>query len=242
MTTSLRPPGPPGRPIIGHLADVRRDLLGFMLECARSYGDVVGLRYGPKPVIVLNHPRDIETVLITRNRSFVKGRFYDVLGRMLGHGLLTSDGAFWLRQRRLAQPAFHRERVAAYADQMVAYAEEAVAGWPDGAQIDVQREMSRLTLRIVCKALFDADMAGEAAQVAGALPIALRELDTQMNGPEFVLPGWLWTPSQRRLRAAVRWLERVVYRIIGQRRISGEDRGDLLSALLAVRDEDGRGM
>jgi len=242
MTASRRPPGPNGRPLVGHLLEVRRNQLGFLRTCARDFGDVVEVRYGPKPVMLLNHPRYIEEVLVTQHRVFAKGRFYAILQPMLGHGLLTSEGSFWLRQRRLAQPAFHRERVAAYADVMVAYAEEAVAAWSDGAVLDVQREMARLTLRIVCRALFDAEVSAEAAAVGGALPIALRELDAQINGPEFLLPAWVWTPSRLRLRRAVRHLDRVVYRIIARRRASGEDRGDLLSALLAVRDEDGTGM
>jgi cytochrome P450 len=242
MTNDPRPPGPKGHPLIGHLIELRRDQLGFLRACGREFGDVVEVRYGPRPVLLLNHPRDIEEVLVTQHRRFAKGRFYALLRPLLGQGLLTSEGSFWLRQRRLAQPAFHRERVAGYAAVMAAYAEEAVEAWADGAVIDVQREMSALTLRVVCRALFDADVTGEAAVVGGALPIALRELDAQLNGPEFLLPGWIWTPSRLRLRRAVRHLDRVVYRIIARRRADGADRGDLLSALLAVRDEDGTGM
>src|SRR5215211_5207913 len=151
-TSTPLPPGPPGLPLVGHLAEMRRDLLGFLLACRRDYGDVVTLRFGPRPVFLLSNPRDIEEVLVGQHRSFGKGRFYAVLHPMLGHGLLTSEGAFWLRQRRLAQPAFHRERVAAYAEIMVAYAEEVVAGWRAGAVLDVQREMAGLTLRVVGKA------------------------------------------------------------------------------------------
>jgi cytochrome P450 len=242
MAPGHRPPGPKGRPLLGSLAELRRDQLGFLRACARDFGDVVEIWYGPKPVVLLSNPRDIEEVLVTQHRVFAKGRFYALLQPLLGHGLLTSEGSFWLRQRRLAQPAFHRERVAAYADLMVAYAEEAVAAWSDGAVIEVQAEMSRLTLRVVCRALFDADVGGEAAVVGAALPIALRELDAQIHGPELLLPSWVGTPSRLRLRRAVRHLDRVVYGVIAQRRRSDEDRGDLLSALLAVRDEDGTGM
>ena len=95
--------------------------MGFIFDCARRYGDFVQLQFGRRTVILLGNPRDVETVLVTRQRDFAKGYFYRVLRPLLGNGLLTSEGDFWLRQRRLAQPAFHRERINAYAETMVAY-------------------------------------------------------------------------------------------------------------------------
>src|SRR5438445_9631585 len=117
------PPGPPGLPFVGHLLDMQRDQLGFLMRCAREYGDVVPLRFGPNLVILLNHPADLEDVLAKKNRSFAKGRYYRLLRPLLGNGLFTSEGDFWLRQRRLAQPAFHRDRIAGYARTMLEFTE-----------------------------------------------------------------------------------------------------------------------
>jgi cytochrome P450 len=235
-------PGPPGHLFLGNIPDISRDQLGFLHECARRYGDAVQLQFGRRPVVVLNNPHDVEEVLVTQQRNFAKGYFYRVLGPLLGNGLLTSEGSFWLRQRRLAQPAFHRERINAYAQTMVGYTADLLAQWRGGETRDVHDDMMRLTFRIVGKTLFDADIQAEAHEVGQSLPLALHELSTQMTGPEFLLPGWVPTPSRWRLTQAVRRLDPLVYRLIADRRSSAEDRGDLLSALLRVQDEDGSRM
>ena len=236
------PPGPPGLPLLGHLLQLRRDQLGFLMCCTRKYGDVVPLRFGPNLVILLNHPRDLEDVLARKNRSFIKGRFYQILGPLLGNGLFTSEGEFWLRQRRLAQPAFHRERIAVYARVMVEFTEYMLAGWKHGERRDVNADMMQLTFRVVAKALFDADVSREAHDMGAALTEALHELDKEINGLGLLIPpGWP-TPGRLRLRAAVKRLDRIVFRILQQRRQAGEDRGDLLAMLLDAQDEDGSRM
>ena len=234
--------GPRGNWLFGHLLDVSRDQLGFLLNCAQTYGDRVELRFGRRRIVVFNHPSDVEEVLVTQQRNFVKGYFYRILEPLLGSGLLTSEGEFWLRQRRLSQPAFHRERIAAYAHTMLAYTQELLGSWADGMVRDVNDDMMQLTLRIVGKTLFDADFQSEATEVGQALPAALHELSAQMTGPEFILPSPIPTPSRARLRRAVDRLDPLVLRMIAQRRAAGDDRGDLLSALLRVRDEDGSRM
>ena len=200
---------------------------------------MVPIRYGPQLVLLLHHPDLIEEVLVTRQRDFAKGRFYRILGPLLGEGLLTSEGDAWRRNRRLAQPAFHRARVAAYGQTMVDATERLLEGWRPGAVRDVHADMMRLTLNIVVKTLLDADVEGEAAAVGEALPEALRELDGLMNGPAFLLPQALPTPGKRRLARAVRRLDAVVYRIIAERRAGPGDRGDLLSMLLQAHGEPG---
>lgn len=234
--------GPRGRLLFGNLLDVGRDQLGFLLNCARTYGDRVELRFGRRRIVVFNHPADVEEVLVTQQRNFIKGYFYRILGPLLGNGLLTSEGEFWLRQRRLSQPAFHRERIAAYARTMRSYTQELLGSWSDGMVRDVNDDMMQLTLRIVGKTLFDADFQSEATEVGQALPAALHELSAQMIGPEFILPSSIPTPSRARLRRAISRLDPLVLRMIAQRRAAGDDRGDLLSALLRVRDADGSRM
>lgn len=240
-----KPTGPPGNFLLGNLLEASRDQLGFLRDCARTYGDRVEVRFGRRPIILLNHPRDVDEVLVNQQRNFVKGYFYRILGQLLGNGLLTSEGDFWLRQRRLAQPAFHRERINSYANTMVAYTQEMLGEWSDGAIRNVHEDMMELTLRIVGKTLFDTDFqsaAEDVAAVAAALPVALEELTAQMIGPEFMLPIRIPTPSRLRLRRAVARLDPVVLRIIAQRRATDDDRGDLLSALLRAQDDDGSHM
>ena len=141
LTGSLSPkdaPGPRGQILFGSLRHVRRDPLAFYLEARRQFGDVVRFRsMGPYYWFLLSHPDDIEHVLRKRAQNYPKGIFNVRLGLMIGEGLLTSEGDFWLRQRRLAQPAFHRRRIAGYAEIMVAEAERMLAGWHDGEVRDV---------------------------------------------------------------------------------------------------------
>ncbi len=236
------PPGPPALPLLGHLLALGRDQLGFLRRCTREYGDVVPLRFGPNLVILLNHPTDLEDVLARKNRSFIKGRYYQLLTPLLGNGLFTSEGDFWLRQRRLAQPAFHRERIAAYARVMVDFTEQTLATWRPGESRDVNADMMQLTFRVVAKALFDADVAGDAHEMGTALALTLHDLDKEINGLGLLIPpGWP-TPGRLRLRQNVKRLDRIVFRMVQQRRLAGDDRGDLLSMLLQALDEDGTRM
>ena len=158
MSERKYPPGPKGELLFGHFRLVTRDPLGFLSRCAREYGDVVGLRMLHLRSFFLRHPNDIEKVLVTHNRNFIKGRILRSNRRVFGNGLLVSEGDFWLRQRRLAQPAFHRERVAGYGRTMVAAAARMIEGWRDGETRDVHEEMMRLTLGIVAETLFGAQV------------------------------------------------------------------------------------
>jgi cytochrome P450 len=237
VNVATRPPGPPRRLIGGNFPDYRQDPLTFTVACARAYGDVVSLRFGPKRVLLLSHPDLVEYVLVTANRNFKKDFSLGLFRPLLGNGLLTSDGDFWLRQRRLIQPVFQRQRIAAYGATMVDYTERMLTGWQDGASLDLHTAMMQLALEIAAKTLFDADVTGEARDVGHALEEALRCVDARFNIFYWV-PVWVPTPNNRRLRRAVRRLDTILYRIIDQRRAAGGDRGDLLSLLLHARDED----
>ena len=240
MAAPPSPPGPPGNLLLGHLLELNRDHLGFVHDCVRRYGDAVLIRFGRRPVVVINDPRDVEYVLVTNQRNFSKGYFYRLLAPAVGNGLLTSEGDFWRRQRRLAQPAFHQQRINAYAETMSKYSQKSMESWRAGEQRDVQDDLMRLTLRIVGRTLFGADLEESAPVVARALPRALAEMNKQITGPEFMLPGGVPTPSRIRLRRAVAQLDPVVFRLIAQRRANPHDTGDLLSALLGAQDEDGQ--
>jgi len=209
-------------------------------KLSRKYGDIVYFRFGPQDVFFLNHPDYIKDVLVTHHQSFMKGRALQRAKRLLGEGLLTSEGDFHRRQRRLAQPAFHRGRIASYGAVMTAYAARASSRWRDGETLDISQEMMRLTLAIVGKTLFDADVEAEADEIGAALT-AVMELFDYLLMPFSELLEKLPLPHVRRFQRAKDRLDETIYRIIEERRAGLEDRGDLLSMLLAARDEEGDG-
>ena len=242
MSVRTRPPGPKGHPLTGNLFDYTRDHLGFLTRCAREYGDVVRLRFINVQTYLLNTPDHIEYVLVRNNRNFIKSKGIRHSLGFLGDGLLTSEGSFWRRQRRLAQPAFHRERIEAYGRVMVECAEHEISGWKSNEIRNVHEEMARLTLDIVAKTLFGALLTVEFEEVGAALETIAQRF-TGRGGVLFHLPEKVPTPANLRFRQAVRSLDGVIYRLIEGRRASGERNGDLLSMLLKVRDEEtGEGM
>jgi cytochrome P450 len=241
MSARTQPPGPKGHWLKGNLAEFRRDSLGFITHCAREYGDIVSLKLGPKRVYLLNHPDLIEQVLVTQNRNFIKHFITRLLQRILGEGLLNSEADIWLRQRRLAQPAFHRSRIEAYGRVMVEFTENMLRTWKEGESRDIHVEFMRLALGIVAKTLLNADAAGEANTVASALEFLLKDFLYRWE-TLLPVPRWVPTPHNLRCKRARRSLEGTIYKYIRQGRAAGVDRGDLLSMLLQVRDEDGSGM
>jgi len=235
MTATLR--GPRGHGLLGHLSDFQHDQLGFYADCAR-YGDVVPVRLGPRRAVLFYHPDAIEDVLVTRSRDFVKSPGVRLLRPLLGEGLLLAERDFWLRQRRLVQPAFHRQRVAAYGEVMTAYAERRLADWKEDDVRDVHDEMMSLTQAIVAKTLFDAEVSDEAHEVGTASHVLMQDFSARLGSMLQLLPSWLPTPANLRARRAIQRLDQLVYRIIAARRQSAEDRGDLLSILLHAQDAD----
>ena len=232
-----KPPGPKGAFFSAAATAFRRDQLGFYASCVREYGDVVATRMGPYRIWLVYHPDAIEELLVTRARDFVKSPGVRLLRPLLGDGLLLSEGDFWLRQRRLAQPAFHRQRVAGYGEVMAGFAERHVAGWANGAVVELHGEMMALTQAIVGKTLFDADVSGDAHEASEAAKILAEDFGAKLASLR-LLPAWVPTPSHLRARRAIRRLDAIVHRIIAARRASGEDRGDLLSMLVHAQDAD----
>ena len=238
------PPGPPRRPILGNLVEFGRNPLTFFARCAEEYGDVVSLRIGGWPALFLNHPDHFENVLLTNNRNFIKHRFFwRHVTEIFGRGLLTSEGAPWLTQRRLMQPAFHRDRIAGYGATMVAYTERMLDRWTGNGseRRDVHDDLLKLTMEIATKTLFGADLPRvEAAEVSAAFSEAIVEIANRFRRP-FRIPPWLPIPSNRRYQRAMARLDRLIYGFIDQKKLEGTG-DDLLSMLMEVRDEDGTGM
>ncbi len=236
--------GPAGSAILGNLNELGGDPLGFLTKCDRNYGDIVPLRLGPTPACLITAPHLIEAVLKNRD-SFIKSRGFRALNRLLGHGLLTNEGDSWFRQRRLAQPVFHRKRIAGYGRTMVDYTEQMLNSWGDDntEPRDIHSDMMRLTLNIVMKAIFNQDVStGEADTVAHALDVSMNWFDSKRRQNFFIIE-WFPRPENIRYRNAVKAMDETIYGIIRDRKESGEDPGDLLSMLMAARDEeDGSGM
>ena len=236
-----RPPGPEPHFLIGNFPLGRPDPLAVFTGWAREFDDIFYYRAGWIHVYFLNSPELIESVLVTNQQNFRKDRVIQNSRWFLGQGLLTSEGSEWLRQRRLCQPAFHRERLALYARIINGCAEEMLDSWKDGESRDVHQEMMQLTLRVVAKVLFSVDVKQESGEVAAALNLLMKH----SSGARMLLPPWvryLPLPFLIRVRRAVRQLDEVVYRIIRERRESESDKGDLLSMLMSARDEDGSRM
>ena len=237
----VHPPGPKPHFLLGNLPEFGADVLGFFTSCAREYGDITYLRLARSPGYLISHPDLIEQVLVAQHRNFIKHTFFwRHVRAIFGRGLLTSEGDFWLRQRRLAQPAFHRDRIAAYGGVMVTYAERMLDRWTVGETRPLHDDLMALTLLIVAKVLFDADVARDVQAVGRALDAAMHEIAVRFARP-FRIPDAIPTPGNLRYRRAVTGLNDVVHRIVRDHRTSG-GRGDLLDLLIEARDEEGNAM
>ena len=220
-----------------------RDPLEFFSGLTRDYGDIAYVRLANERLFIASDPADIKDILVTHNQNFHKSRGLERIKILLGEGLLTSEDDFHLRQRRLIQPAFHRERIAVYAATMVSYADRVRSGWTDGATYDMSREMSRLTLLVVGKTLFDMDVESQARDVGDAMT-GLMDSFWSLMLPFGEYLSYLPIPHMRRGRKARERLDDIIYRMIRERRATLGDRGDLLSMLLMAQDDEdkGRGM
>lgn len=215
-----------------------RDPIGSLLALSRDYGDVVHWKFAGTDTYLLKDPEHIKRVLVTDHRAFMKGRALQVARRVLGNGLLTSEGEFHDGQRRLMQPLFLPERIATYGPAIVGAAERTSNRWQEGDTVELQREMARLTLAIVGETIFDADLTVEADELADALTVSLDTLNL------FMLPyvgalERLPLPSMRRFRHAQARLDRTISGLLDERRPNGEKRDDLPSVLLAAAERKG---
>ena len=239
-----RPPGPRPQFLIGRMPLASRDPLALFSKWAAEFGDIFYYRAAWIHVYFLNHPDLIEAVLVRNYQNFLKDHVVRKSRWFFGEGLLTNEGESWLRQRRLSQPAFHRERIASYARTMTAYTSRMLDRWESGIEaatpFDVHQEMMQLTLRIVVRALFNVE-----AEQIGAISKAMNILMRNSSGVRMLLPPvarYLPTPAMIEFRRSVRQLDETVYGIIAARRRDESDSGDLLSMLMKARDEDGSSM
>ena len=228
---------------VGHLTQFGRDPLAFLERCAAEHGDFVALRFVNKPVLLLNHPDLIETVLGGNLHDFRKTIGYRTpfMRRLFGEGLLTSEGELWMRQRRLAQPAFHRDRIAGYGTAITGFAEALLREWRLSEQRNVHHDMMRLTTNVVTKTLFNSPPPPEIDEMGAASEAVMERFTKQWSLWRFFL-ALFPSPSSRRFDQVMTRLDRFIYGLIRERRATERDEGDLLSMLLRARDEEGKGM
>ncbi|MBT8454032.1 MAG: cytochrome P450 [Deltaproteobacteria bacterium] len=240
MPRLRRPPGPPNRLGLGNLRGMMQDQLQYMTEAAK-YGPLVDLPILSERYVLVLDPDLIQQSLAQGHAVMQKDRFTHELGRVLGQGLVTSEGALWRTQRKQVARAFIPRRIRTYADSMVAAAHRSLDDWSDGSVIPIHEAMAELTLDIVGRTLFDADVRGTAKEVGDALKVISDFYSDVLESP-IKPPPWWPSPRMFRFRKAVRNVDRIVSGIIDDRRQSAEDRGDLLSALLQAQDDEGAAM
>jgi cytochrome P450 len=238
------PPGPKGLPLAGVAFTLRRDPLAEMRRMAQEYGDIVRFEVMMQERILLNHPDWINQVLVIQQSKFHKSELTRrITARMLGQGLLISEGEFWRRQRRLAQPAFHRSRVNDYAATMLEIAQAHIREWRDGEERNIAQEMTALTLDIAVRTLFGTTLPGESRQVGQAMTFLMRYSLRRQRLP-FRIPETWPTPANRRANRELEFIGSLVYRIISERRAEGNSNHhtDLLALLMDAMDDDGSQM
>jgi cytochrome P450 len=248
MLASPRPPGPvvPGFTRIFNLLSPKRvyfDSLNYVHENARKFGGLYGIYIGKQETYVISDPALVHEVLVAKHADFHKAKVLrDAVGGFLGNGLLTSEDDFWRRQRKLAQPAFHHARIAAYADTMAQAAVRVCERWQPGETRDIAHEMMALTLDIVTRTLFGAEVGAHAKRIGELMVVLLEAANDVINAYE---PLWekITQKRARAVLAAQTELSAIVDGIITRRKQSTqEDNGDLLSMLLNARDDEDRPM
>jgi len=227
----------PGLPLIGNLLEFRRDRLAFQMRVADA--GITRTRVAWRTVYIVTDHELAHEVLVAKDDAFIKGPGLAVVAKpLLGEGLLTAEKDFHRRSRKLLAPAFTPRRMAGYAAVMADRAVAHAAQVRPGQMIDIAERMMSTTLDIVGRTLFDADLAGDARAVGDALTVAMEYVLASVLSA--VPLGWP-TPRRKRGMAAIAQLDEIVLRIVGERRAAGGDRGDVLSIILAARDDDGTG-
>ena len=238
VTHSGLPPGPKGTLLGGNVRQFRAGLLNFLLETAREYGPLASFRIGPRRVFLASGHDLIEQVLVTDAKHYIKHFGARAFKPVLGNGLVTSEGAFWHRQRKLIQPAFLKARVQSYVPTMVELTNQMLSTWTSGKRVQIDFEFEALTSKIALKTLFDLDDPGGRERFDGVLKLAFDLMNARLRRI-IKLPLWVPTPANLRLQRAIAELDRTVQGFIASGRSRQHHGNDLLSRLLLAQHEDG---
>jgi cytochrome P450 len=238
-----RPPGPRGIPLLGNSLQFGRDELGFLTQTQRIFGDLVSYDLAGWPSVLVNRSDDIEKILVKDHQNFIKNRvIWRHVTAVFGKGLLTAEGELWQRNRRLAAPAFAGQQLQGYGPDIVALARSAAGGWKASEIRDMHAEMMALTLRIAAKAFMNSEVEQDIADMDHAVHDLTVEIASRFKRP-VVIPDWVPLPGHIRYRRAIATGERIIGRMIDERRAHGyHGRQDFLSRLMAAKDESEQGM
>ena len=225
----------PNNSLFGHLKSYVRDPLHFLQDHQANYGDIFSFRVANRRLIFINHPDYIRRVLQENHRNYIKSQAYRKLALLLGDGLFTSEGDYWRTQRRTIQPAFHRDQIKTYAQTMHDYSMEMVERWKNDNQIELAREMTNVTLRIISKTMLDIELDHQGQTVEEHLPFALKYMVNRITSP-LAVPRWIPTSDNRQFSQAIQVLDKLIYEII---ELKKNNLGiDLLSQLMLLQDEE----
>lgn len=231
----------PKHPLFGDVIHLAKDPLNFLSEQRDKMGDVYQLSSLFGKVAIVNHPDLVDYILRLNSKNYVKSKGYETLKVLLGEGLLTSEGDFWRSQRRLMQPAFYKEKLSHIVEVMLKQTEDFFAEWEQkyqvGATIDVSSEMNKIALRVVAKSLFESEIGDDVTKMNENLPFVLEKSSIRILKPT-QLPRWIPTPENRKEQNSIRQIEKVVFKIIENRRKSEAEHQDLLSLLMSSKDEE----
>lgn len=226
------PSGPSGLPLVGNTHQFASDPLSFYEGVAREYGPVARYKIGGREFYQLSDPELVEQVLVHENEKFRKGENYqEILGPIVGNGLLTSEGEFWRQQRHQMQPAFHPEALASYAPVMVEYTRRLLTDWQDDTVRDIHADMMRLTVEIAAKALFDVDIRNHESDIADALEVAMDRSEKRLERP-IDIPDSVPTPGNRRFKRALSALDSIAAEIVEAHDAKGDN---VVSRLLQAK-------
>ena len=232
----------PGLPLLGNYPEHQKDRLSLYSRAVQQFGDVVQINFGPFPIILFNDPEYVRVIFVEHAYDFAKGEYmHNAFRPSIGNGLFISEGALHRQQRKLMAPSFQPRHIKNYADTMVMYGERIQQEWHEGDVIDVAKEMTHLTMSIIGKALFDADVFTESDELGAAMTTVLAHISQFLSSLVAVPLNWP-TKHNREVLRAIAVLRNRMRQMIEERRTSSEERDDFLSILLRARDEDGNQM